>query len=167
VVLSGPWNTPQLAINKTQAVAAALKEADPTHAEQYDQNAQNLEPEFGELAQNLKQKALERNTGEVKVLCMEWQKGFVSFLGFNIAKTYSSENTLSIKDVNDLIQSGKDQGALLVIDNLQSGTQTGEQIAQEIGAEQVVLTSFPGAVPGTDSLLEMLKYNGEKLLDAA
>uniref|UniRef100_UPI0034E28221 metal ABC transporter substrate-binding protein n=1 Tax=Methanothrix sp. TaxID=90426 RepID=UPI0034E28221 len=36
VVLSGPWNTPQMAINKTLQIAAALREADPEHAEEYD-----------------------------------------------------------------------------------------------------------------------------------
>jgi ABC-type Zn uptake system ZnuABC Zn-binding protein ZnuA len=166
VVISGPWNTPQMAVNKTQDVAKALVEADPANASRYDENAKAQEALFGELATELKGKAEEKKTDEVNVICMEWQKGFISSLGFNISRTYGSEETLSIKDVNELVQAGREQNISLVIDNLQSGTQVGAQIAQEINAKHVVLTNFPGAVPGTDSLVEMLRYNGEQLLAA-
>lgn len=166
VVLSGPWNTPQMAINKTQATAKALIEVDPANAALYDKNAKALETQFADLAEDLKQRAKEANTTEVKVICMDWQKGFVSFMGFDIARIYGSEETLSIKDVNDIVKAGKQENISLVVDNLQSGTDVGGQIAKEIKAKHVILTNFPGAVPGTDSLLEMLKYNGEMLLAA-
>lgn len=166
VVLSGPWNTPQMAINKTQAAAKALVEVDPAHAAVYDENAKALETQFTDLAEDLKQSAEKAKTADMKVICMDWQKGFISSMGFDIAMTYGSEETLSIKDVNQLVTAGKEENISLVIDNLQSGTNIGGQIAEEIKAEHVVLTNFPGAVPGTDSLLEMLRYNGEQLLEA-
>jgi ABC-type Zn uptake system ZnuABC Zn-binding protein ZnuA len=166
VVLSGPWNTPQMAINKTQATAKALIEVDPANAALYDENAKALETQFADMAEDLKQRAKEANTTEVKVICMDWQKGFISSMGFDIARIYGSEETLSIKDVNDIVKAGKQENISLVVDNLQSGTDVGGQIAEEIKAKHVILTNFPGAVPGTDSLLEMLKYNGEMLLAA-
>ena len=166
VVLSGPWNTPQMAINKTQATAKALIEVDPANAALYDENAKALETQFTELAEDLRQRAKEANTAEVKVICMDWQKGFISSMGFDIARIYGSQETLSIKDVNDIVKAGKQENISLVADNLQSGTDVGGQIAEEIKAKHVILTNFPGAVPGTDSLLEMLKYNGEMLFAA-
>ena len=166
VVLSGPWNTPQTAINKTQATAKALIEVDPANAALYDENAKALETQFTELAEDLRQRAKEANTTEVKVICMDWQKGFISSMGFDIARIYGSQETLSIKDVNDIVKAGKQENISLVADNLQSGTDVGGQIAEEIKAKHVILTNFPGAVPGTDSLLEMLKYNGEMLFAA-
>jgi hypothetical protein len=54
----------------------------------------------------------------------------------------------------------------LIIDNLQSGTKFGESLANELGIVHVVLTNFPGAIPGTESLPSMLKYNAERLFDA-
>jgi len=67
----------------------------------------------------------------------------------------------------DLITAGKDEGVSLVVANLQSGTALGEQMADEIGTEYVTLTNFPGAVEGTDTLQQMIRYNGEAMLAAA
>ncbi|RLI29529.1 MAG: hypothetical protein DRO46_02375, partial [Candidatus Hecatellales archaeon] len=49
---------------------------------------------------------------------------------------------------------------------LQSGTSFGTSLASEVNAVHVVLTNFPGAIPGTESLPKLLKYNGEKLFEA-
>ncbi|MCX8206645.1 MAG: metal ABC transporter substrate-binding protein [Methanothrix sp.] len=166
IVLSGPWNTPQMAINKTMQIAAALKEADPEHAEEYDRRAEMLVERFQNVSRTLSERAKEAGTENVKVLCMEWQSGFVSWMGFDIVKTYASEEKLSLKDVNDLIEVGRSNNASIVVDNLQSGVKVGEQIAGEINATHVVLTNFPGAVEGTETLDKMILHNGESLLAA-
>ena len=48
-----------------------------------------------------------------------------------------------------------DQNVELVANNLQSGTEIGASVAEEIGAEQVILNNFPGSCgklrdPGKD-----------------
>lgn len=73
---------------------------------------------------------------------------------------------LSLKEVDHLIQTGREQGVALVVDNLQSGPDFGARLAYEVGAVHVVLTNFPGALPGTATHLEMLRYNADKLFEA-
>ncbi len=166
IKLSGPWNTPALAINKTMMIAAALKEVDPQNAAEYDERASMLIKRFQNVSDVLSEKAKEKGTENVKVLCMEWQSAFVSWMGFDIVKTYGSEEKLSLKDVDDLIATGREENVAVVVDNLQSGTKVGEQIAKEINAKHVILTNFPGAVEGTETLDKMMLYNGNALLEA-
>ncbi|RLI10727.1 hypothetical protein DRO33_05305, partial [Candidatus Bathyarchaeota archaeon] len=44
--------------------------------------------------------------------------------------------------------------------------EVGTEVAREIGAEHVVLTNFPGAVPGTKTLADMFRYNAYQLFNA-
>jgi len=97
---------------------------------------------------------------------MDWQKSLAEWMGFPVVAAYAPPETLSMKDINDLIAAGKNENAILVIDNLQSGTALGAEIAAEIGAYQVVLTNFPRAVPETDTIGDMLEYNARQLLNA-
>lgn len=166
VKLPGPWNTPQMAVEKVQKIDEVLNEVDPVNADLYDQRTQRFVEEIEYIKDDLAQRAVEKNTADIEVLCMEWQSGFVSWMGFNLTQTYGSEETLSVKDVNDLINIGKEKNVALVIANLQSGVDLGVQMAKEIGAEYVILTNFPGAVEETETLQDMMRYNGEQLLNA-
>jgi hypothetical protein len=51
-----------------------------------------------------------------------------------------------------------------VVDNLQSGTDFGARVASETGVSHVIFTNFPGAIPGTDTYLEMISYNTDQLI---
>jgi len=166
VKLPGVWNTPQMAIEKVQKINEILKEIDPENGDIYDQRTQWVVGEMEELAANLTQRAEDVNANEIEVLCMEWQNDFVSWMGFNVTLTYGSEETLSIKDVNELINVGKEKDVTLVISNLQSGVDFGDQMAEEVGAAHVILTNFPGAVENTDALYDMILYNGNQLINA-
>ena len=53
----------------------------------------------------------------------------------------------------------------MVVDNLQIDVEFGGGIASQVGAEHLVLTNFPGAIPGTENLPKMLRYNAEQLFN--
>ncbi len=38
-------------------------------------------------------------------------------------------------------------------------------MAAQVGAEHLVLTNFPGAIPGTENLAQMFRYNAEQLFN--
>jgi hypothetical protein len=54
----------------------------------------------------------------------------------------------------------------LVVDNLQIDVEFGAGIASQVGAEHLVLTNFPGAIPNTENLPKMLRYNAEQLFNS-
>ena len=107
--------------------------------------------------------AQDYQVSSIKVICMKWQKLFVESAGFQVVATYNPPETLSVSDINDLIDTAESEGVALIIDNFQVDVEFGKSIADEVGAEHVVLTNFPGAIPGTESLAEMFRYNAEQL----
>ena len=168
-MLHGPWNTPEGAISYVKNITEILCSHPGTNSTMRDyfttMNA-TICSELEELARSLRARAEELDVGSVKVICMKWQVPFVSWLGFNITATFKPPERMSPKEIEDLISKGKKEGVAIVIDNLQSGTEVGTEVAREIGAEHVVLTNFPGAVPGTKTLADMLRYNAHQLFNA-
>jgi len=166
VHVEGPWNTPDFAIAKIKLIQDALSEVDPENADYYRKNAETAVSEINVTANTIKTEAETLEIDSVPVLCMEWQKSFVEWIGFDVAAAYAPPETLSIKDVNDLITTGREKEVVLVVDNLQSGTELGSEIAAQINGYHVVLTNFPDAVPETDTISKMLEYNARQLFDA-
>ena len=162
VLLKGSWSTPDSAIQMVEKIKDALSEASPENAEYFNENADKTIEEIRETAESIKKEAESLDVKNIDVICMKWQKEFVEWMGFNIVATYGPPENVSMKEINELTK----KKALLVIDNLQSGTKLGSQIASEIGAYHVILTNFPDAVPGTGTLSEMMKYNADQLFNA-
>ncbi len=100
------------------------------------------------------------------VLCMMFQKEFVDYLGFNVVATYPPPEKISAKQYKSLVENATRGGAVLVVDNVQSGTDLGNKIAAEIGAVEVALTNFPGIVPHLNNMTEVMKWNAMKLSKA-
>ena len=100
-----------------------------------------------------------------KVICMQWQKDFIESLGLNVTYYYGPPEGLSTQDMLNVSQAASTTDIVAIIDNLQSGTEFGSRIASETGASHVIFTNFPGAVPGSETYLEMLTYNTQQLIN--
>ncbi|MBU7044668.1 MAG: zinc ABC transporter substrate-binding protein [Theionarchaea archaeon] len=166
VNLNGPWNTPVLAQAKIEIIRDALITVDPENTSDYEKNAGNAIETLNETSEIIKAEISQYNVSEIPVLCMDWQVSSVEWMGGSIVGSYGPPETLSVKDIDELISIGKDQQALMVIDNLQSGTDVGAQIAAAIGAEHVVFSNYPSAVPGTETVVQMITYNARQFIDA-
>ena len=166
VQVKGPWNIPSEIGAYLDQIEAALAEVDPAHAAQFAENAQTYKAAIDELAGELLAEAEQLELAQAKAIVMQWQQGFVAWLGAQVVATYPPPETLSLKQVQELIAIGRKEGVALVVDNLQSGTSFGARLAYEIGAVHVVLTNFPGAVPGALDYLGMLRYNADQLFAA-
>ena len=97
---------------------------------------------------------------------MGWLKTFIESAGFTVVATFNPPETLSAGDITSLIRTARNESVALIVDNLQIDTEFGAGVASEVGAEHVVLTNFPSAVPNTETLADMLKYNTEQLFNA-
>jgi ABC-type Zn uptake system ZnuABC Zn-binding protein ZnuA len=166
VKLPGPWNTPQPMIEKAQAIAAALRELLPEKTDEFAARAEEFAGEVEAMATELLARAEELSLSQVPAIVMQWQAGFAKWLGLDVVATFPPEERLSLKDLAELAAKGHETGAVLVIDNLQSGTSFGARLAYELGAVHVVLTNFPGAIPGAVDLLSMLRVNAEAVFSA-
>ncbi|RLI02185.1 hypothetical protein DRO30_03015, partial [Candidatus Bathyarchaeota archaeon] len=154
VKVPGPWNTPKTLKDKYIKIAGELEKLG------YEVNLEKCLNSINKTESYLKTFAANNGFVNTSVICMQWQKGFIEFLGFKILATYPPPEMISAKKYEEIIQKGKD--AKLVIDNLQSGTELGEKIAKEIGAVEVALSNFP--MEG--NVTTMMIQNAEKLANA-
>lgn len=163
LLLNGPWGTPPLAKAKINSIRDALIEIDPKNKTYYEKNAADVSKELDALNEEILAEAKELGTSEYKVIVMAWQKPFSEWIGLEVIEIYQPPETLSVQTVQNLVVKGKDEKVSFVIDNLQSGTTLGAQMADEIGGRHIVFSNFPEAIPGTDTIAEMIRYNADEL----
>jgi len=166
VQLVGAWNTPAAAAQQTTAIADLLSEQIPDAADVFAANRDAYLDQLNAIDASLSERAAALGVAGMPVVCMQWQAGFVSWLGFNVAVTYGLPESLSLRDLVELADQGCAAEATLVIDNLQSGIEFGGKLAREVDAVHVVLSNFPGALPKTATLLDLFVRNAEALFTA-
>ncbi len=163
VRVSGPWNTPDRLKRMYVEVAKALEKYLGIDVNERLQRCLRAIDETGRW---LKEFAREHGFVGIPVVVMLWQKPFVSYLGFKVVAVYGPPERVTPSELSKVIENATKARALLVIDNLQSGTDLGRKIAEEVGAIEVALTNFPGVAPGVSNVTEMMKYNAKLLAQA-
>jgi zinc transport system substrate-binding protein len=77
------------------------------------------------------------------IIASSMQKELLEWMGFRIAGEYGRPEAMSTRELVRLSKMGRDQHAIIVVDNLQSGPDAGKGIAETLGLPHVVLTNFP------------------------
>ncbi len=163
VYVSGPWNTPDALIQRYITVSSGLEQYLGLDMDERLERAINAINETRDWLLNI---AEEYGFDGVPVVSMQWQKNFVEFLGFKIVATYGPPEMVSASDYVNVIENATKNNAVIVIDNLQSGTSLGEKIAKDIGGVEVALTNFPGTAPDLNNMTSVMKYNAKALAQA-
>lgn len=163
VVISGAYNTPQGARNYIQWVGGNLSEILDIDL---DVKTSTMLADFDDIVSWMTGRAQTLHTSTVKVICMKWLMKFVEAIGFQVVATFNPPETLSAGDITNLVNTAQSEGVALIVDNLQIDVEFGKGIATQVGAEHVILTNFPGALPGTENLAKMFQYNAEQLFNA-
>jgi ABC-type Zn uptake system ZnuABC Zn-binding protein ZnuA len=106
------------------------------------------------------------NLSTVNVLCDEQQADFVEWVGLNVVSTYGRPETFTPQVIKDLVDKGKAGNVTLVIDNMQTGGESGKSLAQELGVEHIVLSNFPGGYENTETWEKAIDKNIELIMDS-
>jgi len=158
---------PQVQAETIDKIAQVLGEIDPENSAYYQGQAATRTQAILAKGEEVKGKLQDANVSGVKVVCVEYQAGFVEWAGFDVVSTYGRPEDLSVADVEKLVVEAKETGVALVIDNLQSGaTATSAAMAQDIGAIQVTISNFPGGFEDTETWEKALAKNVDLLLQA-
>jgi ABC-type Zn uptake system ZnuABC Zn-binding protein ZnuA len=161
----GEWNIPTGAKTYVECLSSKLSQILPSKKTVIEENAQNYIEQIDKKSEELLQIIQVKGYVGKKVICMAWQKDFLEWLGFNIAYSYGPPQGLSAQDEIDIIKTAEENEICVIVDNMQSGTEFGSRVASESGAIHVIFSNFPGAIPKTDTYLDMIDYNTEKLID--
>lgn len=97
------------------------------------------------------------------IIASSMQKDPLEWMGFQILGDYGRQEAMSSREVVQLSKIGKDQKAIMVVDNLQSGPDVGKGIAETLGVPHIVLTNFPSE----KGYLATLRENVDIVLEAS
>lgn len=162
----GNWMTPPVQKEATATITDVLCELDSQNAAAYQQLAADYISKISAKETEIKARLASANLSVVNVLCAEQQAGFASWVGFTVVATYDHPDSLTPQVVRELIDSSRTSGVTLIIDNLQSGQDTGAGIAEELGVTRIILSNFPGGFPDTETWEKAIDRNIQLILEA-
>lgn len=119
-----------------------------------------------ETAEELRRIAHERGFSGRPVVSMMFQADFLKFLGFRVIATFPPPEKVSAKLFESIVKNATESGAVLVVDNLQSGTEIGSRLASRVNAVEVALSNFPESPPELKNMTQVMIWNAERLSDA-
>lgn len=160
----GEWSLPSNAVKFVEKIRDELIIFYPELSDTIQQNAVEYIKLINQTTENLKNMISKMNYKNRQVICMIWQKDFVEFLGLKIAASYGPPESLSTQDQINIANVAINDSVCVIIDNLQSGTEFGNRIAEETDITHVVFTNFPGAVNDVDSYIKVITYNTAELI---
>jgi ABC-type Zn uptake system ZnuABC Zn-binding protein ZnuA len=166
VELAGNWMTPPVQRDAADKIADALAQMDPDNSASYQKAATEYKSEVTSKESEIRAKLDQVDLPAVNVLCDEQQTGFVKWVGFNIIATYGRPETFTPQVVRDLVDTGVAGEVTLVIDNMQTGGESGKSLAEELGAGHIVLSNFPGGYENTETWEKAIDKNVELILDS-
>jgi zinc transport system substrate-binding protein len=160
------WMVPTVQMEAVDIITSALCQVDSENNAVYQQSATEYTDKILAKEMEIKARLNQVNLAEVSVLCAEQQAGFVSWLGLNVIATYGRPDSLTPQVVRELVDTGRDSGVTLIIDNLQSGQEAGASIAEELGVTKIILSNFPGSFPDTETWEKAIDKNVQLILEA-
>ena len=166
------WNTPTNSKLLAAEVEGWLVKLDPVNKTYYEQRYNDYAKSFDAIEPT---EAEKKQLNQTQVIVMLWQKEPVqNWLGMKVVNFFAPEFAMNgtktaAKIVDDInANPGKYQNVTYVIENMQSG-ELAKGIEESlkdkgINATRVIFTNFPGSVPGTDTMAEVLSHNKQLVL---
>ncbi|MBM2824652.1 MAG: hypothetical protein HW402_316 [Dehalococcoidales bacterium] len=164
--VNGNWMIPSVQLAATDKVMGVLSETDSKNAASYQKSAEAYKKKIQGKETDIKARLTKANVAAVKVIASARQADFLQWAGFNVVATFASPQALTPQTVKDLIDKGKAEKVILVINNLQDGQDAGKAIAQELGAKNLNLSNFPGGFDNTETWEKAIDHNVDILLNA-
>lgn len=149
-MMNATFMTPPMRIVGIDNVTNALIKIDPKNANYYKQRAEALKLETKKIAAKQKKRLNQYGANKTKVIVALYQTGFAKWAGFEIVAVYPPD--IPMGKVKQLIERGRQEGAELVIDNLQSPDKAAANaISKELNIPMVTLSNYPGGMEGTST----------------
>ncbi len=96
-----------------------------------------------------------------KIVCNRQISPFFKWLGMDVAAEYETSSDISAADMVSLTRKIKQENICYIADNLQSGTDIGRILSEELKINHIVISNFPLA----NSYINTLKSNAENILN--
>ena len=158
VDVKGSWMVPGIHKEATLKIFLHLCQILPEDKEYLERNLRSYEQRIDSVLSDIDPTVFKG----IPVVSAEYQSQFLRWLGFQVVETYGRPEEFNPAQLKRIISKAKENNVILVVDNLQSGSDAGQPIAEETDAKHIVLTNFPIG----ESYPEVLIKNIEKLKKA-
>jgi len=165
-VVDGNWMIPSVQAAAVDRVTAVLSENDSKNAAAYQKAAEVYKKKIQSVETEVKTRLAAANAAGIKVIASARQADFLQWAGFNVIGSFQSPQALTPQAVQDFIDKGRVAEVTLIINNLQDGKDAGQAIAQDLGAQNLNLSNFPGGFDDTETWEKAILYNIDILIQA-
>ena len=159
------WMVPSVQQEATDVITVALCQVDAANSSTYQASADEYKNAVKIKGDEIQDRLTGLNLDSVNVICSGMQTAFLNWIGFNVVTFYGRPDTLTPQVVKKIVDEGRANNVILVIDNMQSGIDAGAGVAEELGCKQLTLSNFPGGYENTDTWEETIDYNVDLLID--
>jgi len=157
------WLIPEMQLRANQEITGILSSLFPEEKKYFHQNLLKSEKQIKLLDKEIKEKIKQHQLKGKKVICDKYLKDLLSYLEFNIVETYGRKEELTPLKISSLIRKGREEKVELIVDNMQSGPDTGKSLADDLKIPHIVFSNYPGVYSKTDNLGNTLNKNAEKI----
>lgn len=165
ISVPGNWLVPRTCTEAAGKVAEILSQIDPAGKAVYQRNLERLRQRASTLETELKSRLKQAGVPNTPVVGSEMLKPLLDWMGLKVVATYGRAEDLTPVEWQRVTATARRAGVRLVIDNLQSGANTGAELARELGARHVMLSNFPGGFPNTPVWESCLRENVRRLIE--
>ncbi|MFO0705417.1 MAG: metal ABC transporter substrate-binding protein [Nitrospira sp.] len=161
------WMDPENVAIMLRHVTEALIKLDPAHASEFRSNQAGYLRQLDRLRKDLNERLAQLRDRRFIAHHPAWPYLARRF-GFEIAATIQAQSGTepSALHLQSLITTIKKDRIKVIVSEIQLNQRVPELLAKETKARVVVLTTLPGGLPGTETYLDMLRYNVLQLANA-
>ncbi len=161
------WLDPENAQIMVRHITEGLVKADPARRKTYLANQASYLKQLDDLERTLVARFASIPNRKIVTHHAAWPY-FARRFGLRIRGEIFTQigSEPSAKRLADLVRLIKKERIKVIVSEPQLSPKLPEALAQETGATVVVLTPLPGALPGTDDYLAMMRYNAATLWEA-
>ena len=161
------WLDPENAKIMLRHITEALIKVDPPHASEYRDNQAAYLRQLDQLQADLLERLKPISDRRIMVYHPAWPY-FARRFGFRIVDEVVTQSggEPSAHHLQTLINRIRKDRIRVIVSEPQISQKIPDMLARETGARVVVLSPLPGAVPGTETYVDLLRYNVMQLADA-
>ncbi|MFH1878686.1 MAG: metal ABC transporter substrate-binding protein [Candidatus Omnitrophota bacterium] len=141
VMTEGNWMIPEIQMTAAEEITGAMNGFDGKNSGYYLENLKEYNNEISE--QLPKYEEIKKRFRGLKAISSIQQEEFLRWLGLDVVAVYGRPEELTLKKMKELLVLGKKKKVKVIVDNLQSGPETGKNMAETLGILHVTLTNFP------------------------
>jgi ABC-type Zn uptake system ZnuABC Zn-binding protein ZnuA len=161
------WLDPEAAATMVQHISHAMTIADPIHATSYRTNTMAYLQALTHVHQE-SQARLQTVPSRTLIVHHPAWPYFARRYNLHVAGTILTQpgGEPSARHLHTLIDTIKRDHIRVIVSEVQLNQKVPQLLARETGARIAVLTTLPGGLPGTETYLDMIRYNVLQLAQA-